>query len=84
MPSRPANGSFAYKDPYGDRKIKLKPCPFCGKVPKLQRYQVIKTRKMAYGVWCSNANEGSCPMLAVETLPFEHKQDAIDAWNKRA
>jgi len=62
----------------------LLPCPWCGKVPKVQRYALFKTREMRYGVWCNNGNEESCPMIAIETNPFKTREEAIAAWNKRA
>ena len=72
--------------PYKKNKpeYKLLPCPWCGKVPKLQTYSLLKTRERRYGVWCDNGNDERCPMLAIETLPFKTKQEAVDAWNKRA
>ena len=62
----------------------LLPCPWCGKVPKVQTYAIIKTKERRFGVWCDNGNGEKCPMLAIETLPFETRNEAIAAWNKRA
>ena len=76
-----AHDGMPYK---GDDDYKILPCPWCGKVPKLQRYSLIKTREMRYGVWCNNGNESQCPMIAVETIPFKTKQEAVEAWNRRA
>lgn len=67
-----------------DRDDGLLPCPWCGKVPKVHRYALFKTREMRYGVWCHNGNPDACPMTAIETLPFATREEAISAWNKRA
>ena len=64
--------------------VQLRPCPWCGKVPKMQRYSVGKTRELRYGVWCDNGNERQCPMLAIETMPCKTREEAAAAWNKRA
>ena len=59
------------------------PCPWCGVVPIVRRYSLFKTGEIRYGIWCNNGNEKSCPMIAVETVPFKTKQEAIEAWNRR-
>ena len=77
-----ASDGMPYKD--GGMREKLLPCPWCGKIPKVQRYSMIKTGEMRYGVWCGNGNPNQCPMTSVETLPYKTREEAIAAWNKRA
>jgi hypothetical protein len=60
------------------------PCPWCGKVPIVRRYAVFKTGEIRFGIWCNNGNPSECPMTTVETLPFETRRGAIDAWNRRS
>lgn len=54
----------------------LKPCPFCGKKPKLYNFQLSK----AYIVSCVNDN---CK-IRPETVVYQRKPYAIKAWNKRS
>lgn len=77
-----ASYGHAYKDKKKDDG--LLPCPWCGKVPIVRRYALFKTGEIRYGVWCNNGNGEECPLIALETLPFERREDAIAAWNKRA
>lgn len=58
-------------------------CPFCGRVPEVHRYAMHPTGEIRYGIWCSNGRQDQCPMEAVETLPFETREEAIAAWNTR-
>ena len=62
----------------------LKPCPFCGKDPKLQediRYPRPKCEaKRAYEVICENWD---CPIHHADTYYSLSKKKAIEAWNRR-
>ena len=77
-----ASHGIAYKKV--ERDDGLLPCPWCGRVPRVHMYTVAKTKERRFGVWCDNGREHECPMLALETLPFKTRQEAIDAWNKRS
>ncbi len=57
-----------------DSNATLLPCPWCGKDAELDR--------ASYGhrVRCANAK---CPVNAF-TLTFRTKEEAIEAWNRRA
>lgn len=56
---------------------KLKPCPFCGKKPK-----VIKTKEFPKGYrWRVECYRGN---TRAYTCSFPMRQEAIEAWNRRA
>ena len=76
-----ASTGAAYKET--ERDEKLEPCPWCGKIPRVHTYALLSTRERRFGVWCDNGNAGACPMTAVETLPFETREEAESAWNMR-
>lgn len=70
-----------------DRK-RLKPCPFCGAVPRLQRdFRWPRSgphegeRVDAFEVVCDN---WPCPIYHADTVYFLTEQEAVDAWNRRA
>ena len=61
-----------------EAKNKLKPCPFCGEMPKI-RYDGY------YVVGCDHSGNKKCKMLAVNTWHnFKTELGAIKAWNRRA
>jgi len=74
-------------------KPKLKPCPFCGKEPKVIRlagsYGYYPER---YVVKCQTQDlngKNTCPCYGSEYSKFlpgerETEEEAIEAWNKRA
>lgn len=51
----------------------LKPCPFCGKEPKIFRLDL--------GTWIVGHFE--CLDMTVSTLEFREEENAIAAWNTR-
>ena len=53
---------------------KLKPCPFCGGEAEMSKW------KCGYYVSCIESDCFVCP----ETGDFESREEAIEAWNKRA
>lgn len=55
-------------------ETKLKPCPFCGQMPKLRHYAVC------YDVACVNE---SCERQP-RTYAWNYPETAIDEWNKLA
>lgn len=60
----------------------LKPCPFCGKIPRLKtdiRYPQGE-QIAAYEVVCSN---WECIIYNADDVYFPTPQDAIIAWNRR-
>lgn len=63
----------------------LKPCPFCGQsaIVVCSKY---RHDKFSYSVECGNkATEGLdlCPVIP-QTYEHTRKEDAINAWNRRA
>ena len=61
----------------------LKPCPFCGKKPKVKiDYGESKSgeRTNVYSVTCVNP---SCIIYNAECLYFPRNASAIKAWNTR-
>ena len=68
-------------------KIELKPCPFCGRSDTLSIHEVIRrlddTDIKQYTVICNTSGDNAgCGA----NCGYRHfaKQDAIEAWNKRA
>lgn len=63
----------------------LKPCPFCGTIPKLQtdtRYPLPKCQpRKAYEVVCQNWD---CIIGFVDDRYRLSEKEAIEAWNRRA
>lgn len=59
---------------------KLKPCPFCGSEPNVQKAE-YNAPYVEYFVRCSNMKK--CSVLPF-TYSFDNIEDAIDAWNRRA
>ena len=57
----------------------LKPCPFCGKIPMLERF-IDRFQRDKYDIECR------CPYCEVQPMTpwYEEKNDAIEAWNRRA
>lgn len=55
---------------------KLKPCPFCGRKPKIQDLGQIKILS------CEFSGCGVHPRICYTSKP-EKEQDAIKAWNNR-
>ena len=60
-------------------EINLKPCPFCGKIPKIERHE-DSFRRIKWGIECVNEDCDIQPM----TPWYQNKKDTIDSWNKRA
>ena len=60
-----------------ETEMKLKPCPFCRKVPTLQ----TADDGTAARVFCQNI---FCIMLTVMTPICAHADEAIDIWDTRA
>ena len=57
---------------------KLKPCPWCGSIPKMKHEKVGGHH--FWSVEC--ANDDSCTVV-VATNDFETEEEAIEAWNDR-
>ena len=60
-------------------EIELKPCPFCG--------SSNVTLEVEYGSDCGYGFGGHtviCNNCGVQTIYYETKEEAIEAWNKRA
>jgi len=57
----------------------LKPCPFCGEIPKLIKYQTL-TNKTCYHI---SHICGKGRSTQAGTAIFETKETLINAWNKR-
>ena len=56
----------------------LKPCPFCGKKPYIERWS---SGGMIYMVKCNNPD---CPVPVVSYPTGYNLVDVIDDWNRRA
>lgn len=60
-------------------EFKLKPCPFCGCTPTLERVKTSATR-YGYRIMCENADCVCNPT----TLCTDTKEEIIEIWNRRA
>ena len=60
-------------------KQELKPCPFCGETPTLERYTDLYNM-VKYGIEC----RGSDCEIQPFTAWYADKAEAIEAWNRRA
>lgn len=66
------------------RKLKLKPCPFCGKPAKLMQEEISAARG-EYWIEC----EGTCVALRFEYCPAEitekklAKKLLLETWDRR-
>ena len=64
---------------------KIKPCPFCGKMPMIKsdiRYPRPKCEAMtAYEVVCNNYR---CIIYNADNNYYKTEAEAIEAWNRRA
>ena len=56
----------------------LKPCPFCGYVPKVETYEDMFHR-IKFGIECHSED---CDIQPFTTW-YADKQEAIEAWNRR-
>jgi len=54
---------------------KLKPCPFCGEMPKLREVPSMAS-------WVIYCDSDSCGVRS-ETRPADTKAEVIAAWNRR-
>ena len=68
-------------------RTRIKPCPFCGNLPRLQRDSRWPRsgphegeRVDAFEVVCDNYG---CPIYHSDNVYFLSEQDAVDAWNRR-
>ena len=59
----------------------LKPCPFCGSMATIH-CDIPRFHAYGYGVGCSNPNCAAYSGYGMMTC--ETKEEAIDAWNRRA
>ena len=64
----------------------LKPCPFCGRPPRIQKDSRWPrsgkhegNRVDAFEVVCDNSN---CPIYHADNKYFLSEEDAIKAWNR--
>lgn len=61
-------------------EYELKPCPFCGVVPKLQKENGYEDGVL-YQVYCEYDGCGAQDVCGKGSW---YKQEAIDSWNTRA
>ena len=65
-------------------EIKLKPCPFCGCIPKIVKYietpiHGLRERKIYFSPECVNEE---CVIYRRENS-FSSEEEAAEAWNRR-
>lgn len=56
---------------------KLKPCPFCGS-------EAVVQKSNSFCPYRPGCMEPICCGFFGDRIPYKNKQDAIDAWNRRA
>lgn len=59
--------------------MKIKPCPFCGKIPELEKEKNISGHQH-FAIYCLNLD---CPMDDVWVNCCPTKEKAIELWNTR-
>lgn len=71
----------------GDAKIELKPCPFCGMLPKVHKSQYIGQERedlpldgWGWRIWCANNDCDLWPSTREEAT----LEKAAAKWNRRA
>lgn len=78
--------------------MKIKPCPFCGEIPYLERKPLWRTYNngtthgyygcFEYEIRCRNIECGCSVKLGRNDTIYNEdevaKKNAVDAWNKRA
>ena len=57
----------------------LKPCPFCGQQPRIDRYFMPNMPNVLYAVQCVNIN---CPTNPI-TQYCKDRKFIIESWNRR-
>ena len=57
----------------------LKPCPFCGKIPKI----IISKNSNSKDFYSVECKRMSCTFL-VSTFAYRTEKEAIEAWNRRS
>lgn len=62
------------------KKIKLKPCPFCGGKARLLSEMRFGKQKKVWFVVCGGIGCGVMP----ETIDADTPQEAAELWNRRA
>ena len=61
-------------------KEKLKPCPFCGNIPRIEKTE--GGHNFEWDIDCVT-KQGQC-FIPINNFPFKTKAEAIKAWNRRA
>jgi Lar family restriction alleviation protein len=61
----------------------LKPCPFCGSKPSKVRQHIVGGLAVAYYTVECEAGNSKC-FIKPKTKFFRSKEEAIEAWNRRA
>jgi len=64
---------------YGDKKVNLLRCPFCGSTPTIHSYR--NRMKLWFRIRCSNDTENCCIMP--ETMAHLKLDEAAADWNMR-
>lgn len=64
----------------GMKEMAIKPCPFCGKAPKVIEDAIGDGLRPMYSVACRNYEH--CNMV-VFTTRYYTKKEAVDSWNNR-
>ncbi len=65
-------------------ETKLKPCPFCGgEAMIIKRKSNAAGSKFVYRVQCCADEEDGCSCIP-KTWNYYTKEEAIEAWNRRA
>ena len=59
------------------RMDELKPCPFCGS------NAVINQKRNLY-TWIAECSNTNCPASYMLGMDYDTKEEAVEAWNRRA
>ena len=75
-----AGMSWERAEPEEDRRVavKLKPCPFCGMIPEVEKY-IDRYNRTKYGIECKSSKCDIQP-----TTPwYAEEKEAVKAWDRR-
>jgi len=77
--------SNRYKDDYGRETFTLKPCPFCGAIPRIL-YRSLGCDNEGFlngSGWDASCDTDGCYLESGADWLLEDRVDVVDMWNKR-
>lgn len=66
-----------------EKKVELKPCPFCGGKAKIVKDRRFPGRSLGLDAWHIECQTFGCPVRFAKFTYFKRQYKAIEAWNRR-